>query len=272
MATHGTIATDGAQLYYEVHGDGPPMLIIQGGLSEAGATQQLADKLSDRYQVISYDRRGLSRSTAVDNSAPVTIATHADDAAAILGAVTSQPAFVVGPSIGAVIGLDLAVRYPGRVARLIAHEPPMPSLVQDPDQEAGLDEVAALAYDDVGAAIRRFAALGGHRSESQEPEASPAPPVGDIRANLQWFFDHDFSAVRAATFDVDRLLALPQPPQIIPTGGEESRGHWEYRCAEQLARELGSALVEMPGGHNGFVSHPRAAAALLDRLLTELAP
>ncbi|GAB3288980.1 alpha/beta fold hydrolase [Parasphingorhabdus pacifica] len=245
------------------------MLIIQGGLSEAGATRQLAEQLAQHYQVISYDRRGLSRSTVSRDPEPVTMATHADDAAALLAAVTTEPARVVGPSIGAVIGLYLTARHPDQVAMLIAHEPPMTSLVRDPEQETGLDEVAELAREDVGAAIRRFVALGGNREDSQEPGAGPAPSVGDVEANLRRFFSRDFPAVRAARLELDRIEAAPRPPMIVPTGGEESRGQWEHRCAVQLAYELDRKFIEMPGGHNGLVNHPRATAAVLGRLFTE---
>lgn len=266
----GTVATEGAELYYETYGDGPPVLLIQGGLSEAGATRQLARELAQQHHVITYDRRGLSRSTITHDPQPMTMATHADDAAALLAALTSEPVRVIGPSIGAIIGLYLAARHPDRVALLVAHEPPMASLVRDPEQEAGLDEVAELARDDVGAAIRRFVALGGSREGTHEPGAEPAPSVGDIQANLQRFFAYDFPAVRAATLELDQVDASSRPPVIV-TGGQESRGQWEHRCAEQLAAELDHKLVEMPGGHNGLVSHPWATADVLRRLFMESA-
>lgn len=265
----GTAAGEGVELYYETCGDGPPLLLIQGGISEAGATRQLADELAQQYTVISYDRRGLSRSTVSRDPEPVTMATHADDAAALLAALTSEPARVIGPSIGAVIGLYLVARHPERVALLVAHEPPMASLVWDRGQEAGLDEVAALARKDAGAAMRRFVALGGDGEGTQEPGAGPAPAVGDVEANVQRFFARDFPAVRAARLELDRIAATSQAPVIVPTGGEQSRGKWEHSCAEQLAYELDRRLVEMPGGHNGLVSHPWASADALRRLLTD---
>ena len=263
-----TVETGGAELYCEARGDGPPVLLIQGGLSEAGATQQLAEELAQQHRVISYDRRGLSRSAVSCDPQPLTMATHADDAAVLLEALTAEPARVIGSSIGAVIGLELAVRHPDRIALLVAHEPPLPSLVRDPDQEAGLDEVAELAREDVSAAIHRFAALGGSREGTREPGAGPAPPVGDVEANLRRFFAHDFPAVRTAALDLDQLAAPARPPVLV-TGGSESRGQWEHRCAQQLAVELDRELVELPGGHNGLVSHPRATADVLRRLFAE---
>lgn len=261
----GVVDVAGAELYYEVCGEGPPVLIIQGGLSEAGATGQLVATLATDYQVISYDRRGLSRSTA--STLPAGLATHADDAAAVLSAACARPAHVVGASIGALIGLYLTLRHPKRVTTLVAHEPPMPSLVSDPRREAGLDHVAMLARTDVQAAIRHFGSLSGHSGESREDGARAQPPVGDVTANLHFFFTYDFPAVRNCTFDVVQLATVPAT--VIPTGGAESRGGWEYRCANQLAQGLDCKLIELPGGHNGLISHPWATATVLRRLFTE---
>lgn len=273
VPTHrGTLTTaDGAVLYYETRGSGSAVLIIQGGLGEAGTTEQLADALSEHHQVISYDRRGLSRSTVAAESPPSTMATHADDAATLLAATAQQPAHVVGASIGALIGLHLAWRHPERVATLVAHEPPMTAVVNDPEREAALDEVAALADGDVVAAIQHMATLTSSGQTSAEEGARPAPPVGDLEANLRRFFDSEFPAVRHSTLNTEHITSIPTSTRVIPTGGLESRGQWEHRCAEQLAKVLGRELVEMPGGHNGLTSHPWATAAELRLLFTEAA-
>lgn len=267
----GTVAIDGAEIYYETRGEGPPVLILQGGLSEAGATEQLAEALAQNYRVISYDRRGLSRSVVSTEDSPTTISRHAADAGAILAALSARRARVVGPSIGALIGLELAVRHPELVATLVAHEPPMSTVVIDREHEAELDTVAALAREDVRAAIKHLASLTGSGQASAQPGARPASPVGDLDTNLRRFFEHDFPAVRSSTLDADRIKAIPRSTVILPAGGAESRGQWEYRCAERLAHELDREFIEMPGGHNGFVSHPWAIAAELTRLFTESA-
>lgn len=262
----GSVEIDGAEIYYETRGAGPPVLIIQGGLSDAGATRQLAEALAPHHQVISYDRRGLSRSGVAGPAPPVTMARHGADAGALLASLSARPAMVVGASIGALIGLHLAVLHPGSVATLVAHEPPMATVVADPEREEALDAVAALAREDVWAAIRRMAELTGSDRASAENGVRLAPPVGDVEANLHRFFAHDFPAVRSSTLDAAGVAGVPASTPIVPTGGVESRGRWEYRCAQRLARELGRALIELPGGHNGMTSHPWAYAAELRRL------
>ncbi|GAA1966572.1 alpha/beta hydrolase [Amycolatopsis minnesotensis] len=257
----GTVEVRGAQLYYEVRGSGTPLLLVQGGISEAGATDQLATELARQHEVISYDRRGLSRSTA-GGEVPVTMALHAEDAARLLAAVTDRPAHVVGASIGALICLHLAAEHPAKVATVIAHEPPMSRVVHEDTREKELDTVAELATTDVRTAIRHMVSLAGERPKPEEG-ARPAPMVGDVDKNLAWFFANDFPAVRASDLDAGKLSGAT----ILPTGGAQFPERWEYRCAQQLARELDVGFTEIPGGHEAPTSHPWATAAVLQRLL-----
>ncbi|GAB3497109.1 alpha/beta hydrolase [Amycolatopsis cihanbeyliensis] len=262
----GTVPVEGGELYYEARGAGDPVLLVQGALGEAGTTAQLADVLAEHYLVISYDRRGLSRSTVRQGAPPVTLSRHAADASVLLAELAAGPAHVVGASIGALVGLQLAVDHPDRVGTLVAHEPPMATVVADAEREAALDRVAELGRTDVRAAVREMAALTGAAGGSAEPGAQPPPPVGDLDTNLRHFFAVDFPAVRGCALDAARIAAVPEPVRIVPTGGAESRGQWEYRCAERLAGELGRELVELPGGHNALPDHPLAIAAQLRRL------
>ncbi|KAA1025489.1 alpha/beta fold hydrolase [Pseudonocardia sp. EV170527-09] len=249
-------------LHHEVTGSGPPLLLIQGGASEAGAARMLVDELAVTHRVLTYDRRGIGRSPA-DDDVPVPLTAHADDAAGLLAG--TGPAAVVGVSIGAVIGLLLAVRHPGLVTTLVAHEPPLPGLVRDAAFEAAMDRVEDLvARDDIGAAIRTMAALTSG-DDPVEPGYRPEPPSGDPQPALRRFLRHDVPAVRAARIDPADVTA--SGVRVIPTGGYESRGRWEHRCAEALAAGIGRGLVELPGGHDGPVTHPVAAAAALRGLV-----
>lgn len=257
-----TVDVDGGALYYESLGEGPPLLLAPGGMGDAGSSAQLATELADTYRVITYDRRGIARSDAGDG--PVTMDRHAHDAAALLAAVADGPAAVVGVSIGALLGLHLVARRPGSVSVLVAHEPPMAALVHDENATAALDHAAELARDDVWAAIRHMATFTT-AGDTAEPGHRPPPPAGDPETGLRRFFHHDFPAVRASTLGAEEVAA--SRVTVVPAGGVQSRGRWEYRCAEALAHGLGRELVELPGGHNGPVAHPRASAAALRALL-----
>ncbi len=116
----------GARLYYEEKGRaGPPILLIPPSGATASTWGDVVDGLAAVGRVIAYDRRGYTRSGGgVVRSAAV----HTRDAAAVLGALTSAPAVVVGTSAGATIALDLAVRRPDLVLAVLVHEAPWRAL------------------------------------------------------------------------------------------------------------------------------------------------
>lgn len=62
-------------------------------------------------------------------------------------------------------------------------------------------------------------------------------------------------------------LDAAQRAVLTPAGGVISRGAWEYRCAQTLAEECGRELLELPGAHNGMITHPRATAEVLRTVL-----
>ena len=124
----GTAAVGGAELYYEVRGRGPAVLLIAGATGDAGHFEQAADDLASEHTVITYDRRGNSRSRP---AGPTTLDQQADDAAALLPHVGVAAAVVFGTSGGAIIALKLAIRAPELVHHVIVHEPPFMQVLPD---------------------------------------------------------------------------------------------------------------------------------------------
>src|SRR2546428_12751403 len=139
-----TLKVPGANIYYEVRGSGPVLLMIPGGPADAGAFRRIAGYLESDYTVVTYDPRGLSHSTL---DAPVNderiVQIFADDAHRLLTATAKEPAFVFGSSGGAGIAFDLTAQHPEPVRTLVAHEPASPPLQPVPEREAqAIDESA----------------------------------------------------------------------------------------------------------------------------------
>jgi pimeloyl-ACP methyl ester carboxylesterase len=115
------VRSDGCDLYYEVTGEGVPILLIHPAGSTASTWGAAAEELALLGRVIVYDRRGYARS----GGAPAhSMSTHTADAAAILEHLRTSPAVVAGTSAGAAIAVDLAVRRPDLVRVVVAHEFP----------------------------------------------------------------------------------------------------------------------------------------------------
>jgi pimeloyl-ACP methyl ester carboxylesterase len=117
----GSVQSHGCDLYYEVVGEGVPVLLIHPAGATASTWGSATEELARLARVIVYDRRGYARS----GGAPApSMATHTSDAAALLEHLRTPPAIVVGTSAGAAIAVDLAVRRPDLVRAVIAHEFP----------------------------------------------------------------------------------------------------------------------------------------------------
>jgi pimeloyl-ACP methyl ester carboxylesterase len=117
-----TIRVPGACLYYQTQGSGPLLLILQGGDGDADGSMSLADHLVEHYTVVTYDRRGLSRSKLDEPFEALRLETHSNDAHLLLATLTTEPALVFGASMGALIGLDLVARHPEQIRMFVAHE------------------------------------------------------------------------------------------------------------------------------------------------------
>lgn len=269
-ASH-TLEVPGARLYYEVRGSGPVLMMI-GLPMDSTAFAAAARLLASEYTVITYDPRGISRSTIGDPEQDSTPELLADDVHRVLAALTAGPAYVFGNSGGAVTGLALATRHPGQVHTLVAHEPPLVGLLPDAARvRAATDEV----YDTYrsqgqGPAWAKFLIVGGFQAPAADAPREPAgqePPSARDVANGERMLAH---CLRPTSFYRPDLSALrAAPTRIVVGGGRASAGQLAHRTAAALARQLGTPLVEFPGGHTGFADEPESFAQTLRRALTE---
>jgi pimeloyl-ACP methyl ester carboxylesterase len=116
MAESRSIEHRGCRLFYDVTGDGPPVLFIQGvGVHGAGWAPQV-EALSRRFRCIAFDNRGVGRS--VPPGGPITVEGMAADAAAVMEAEGWRSAHLVGHSLGGLVALALALNEPSRAASL----------------------------------------------------------------------------------------------------------------------------------------------------------
>jgi pimeloyl-ACP methyl ester carboxylesterase len=111
-----TIRTTRLNTYYELHGEGEPLLLIRGLGSTCEGFKAQVDGLSPHFRVISFDNRCVGRSDQPQQ--PFTIGDMADDTAALLDALGVDSVHVFGVSLGGMVAQELALRHPARVRRL----------------------------------------------------------------------------------------------------------------------------------------------------------
>ena len=214
-----TLKVPGATLYYEVRGSGPVLLAIPGGPTEASVFTAFAEQLADRYTVVTYDPRGHSRSPVDNRDEDVSVAQHASDAAALIEEVShSEPAYVLGSSGGATIGLELVVRHGDKVKAFVGHEPPVMELLPDADrwrtifkdlQDTYRKEGVFAAFGKFGAAVEEGGPSYAEASQPSEPTPEMAQMMERMSANGEFFFEHEMMPIGGYVPDIDALKASP---------------------------------------------------------------
>src|SRR5215471_15073094 len=154
MTTTHMLETAEADIAYDVHGplptaDGRPPLLMIGQPMGASGFGALASHFPDRT-VVTYDPRGLGRSTRKDGRVDHSPTVQAGDVHAVIEALGAGPVEMFGSSGGAVTALALVAAHPGDVTTLVAHEPPLVGLLPDADQAFAAQRWVQAAYHDKG--------------------------------------------------------------------------------------------------------------------------
>jgi pimeloyl-ACP methyl ester carboxylesterase len=266
------LTVPGARLYFEVSGSGPVLLLIPGGPADADGFVPLASFLDDHYTVVRYDPRGISRSRLDGPAEDVPVSVHADDAQQLLLAIGNEPAYVLGSSGGAVIGLALAERHPAQVETLVAHEPPLLELLPEGDERRNGNQAIYDTYlkEGAGPAMETFAAIAGMGEEAPPADLDPealaamAQAMARMEQNLDFFFAHYLMPISAYRPDFSKLQEGSS--RVVVGVGEESGGQLANDTALALAERLGADAVVFPGDHVGMMMHPEAFTEKLDEV------
>src|SRR5438876_2134184 len=110
---------DGVEIYYEVHGSGPPLLLTHGYSSTSAMWQGQIEALSKRHRLVLWDMRGHGQSDYPDDPAAYSEALTVADMAALLDAVGAHSAIVGGLSLGGYMSLAFYRAHPQRVRALL---------------------------------------------------------------------------------------------------------------------------------------------------------
>lgn len=249
----------GARLYYEIYGSGPIMLMVPGATGSADSFQRVTEHLAAHYTVVTYDRRGFSRSQLDGpQDDDHRLETDAVDVRRLIEHVSDEPATVFGSSSGGVVALEVLTHHPSVVRTLVPLEPP--AVRQLPDGQQWVDSFLGI-YDlyrqsGMEPALKKFREHAFAASDRQVMAHGPRDPnIGKyVLANHTYWFEHELRQYPAVALDLDALKAHAN--RIVLMAGRESRGYPCYEVNVELAKKLGRDVIELPGGHIGYVTQP----------------
>ena len=273
--TTTAVRASGAVLQYELVGAGPVLLLIHGGIADSAILKGVAGLLATRRTVVTYDRRGYGDSPLEGPLQEQSVALHADDAHRVLADVTHESGDVLGISSGAFIGIELAMRHPDQVRKVVAFEPPLVELLPDREwfHRDGQETYDTYKRDGAQAALARFTGMvqdGDGAEPAQAPPEEPSPEtlafMARMGSNADFFFEHEFRQFGDWLPDLGALRTAGE--RIVIGGGDASGAQPARRAADALAERLGTRVAEFPGDHGSGISTRPGEFA--DRLLAVL--
>lgn len=283
MTTH-TLDAPGATLTYDIRhneASSEPILVLIGFPMAAAGFGTLSKHFTDRT-VVTYDPRGSERSVKSDPTSLASPDDHADDVHRLIQAIGGGPVDLFATSGGAVNALALVSKHPEDVRTLVAHEPPVASILDDREYALAACRTVYETYQRSGwgAGMARFIPLVSHRGPftadvagqrapdpalfgmPTEDDGSRTDPLLNESVITSTHYEPDFEALRAAS------------TQIVVAAGENSAGELANRGAVAVAERLGVETVIFPSDHSGFLGgeygqtgDPDAFAAKLGQVL-----
>jgi pimeloyl-ACP methyl ester carboxylesterase len=258
---------NGAALYYEKQGTGSPVLLIAGSTGDAGNFTRAADLLADEFTVVTYDRRGNSRSPRPSGWTTTSVAEQADDAAGLIDSLNLSPAVVFGASAGGLIALDLMIRHPQFVRAGIVQEPSIFSLLPDPmvalaPRRALIAE--ALQTEGPRAAIE---ALMRYLNDDALFAAIPSEILERMLGNADTILTIESPAFASWQLNTEDLTNLTVPITLM--FADETLSVYK-EVTHALAKQLKAELVVVPGRHAFYCYRPQDLADALRRIVKSL--
>ena len=239
------VITEGGEIYCERRGNGPLILLITGGMGDAGFYSSAADILANEFTVVNYDRRCNSRSTG-DRTIDMTIAQQARDAAAIISVMGFDKAIVFGSSGGGIISLELAALRPDLIDFLIVHEAPVVEILPDAEKWRSFNNAIYIKSQKEGweAALVDFM-----DSLINAPDIPfPSDLNERVSGNIDFFFKHEFKPFIGYIPDFRRIQE--NGVEMVVAVGAESDDAYYVRATREIASRIGCRCIKFPGQHD----------------------
>jgi pimeloyl-ACP methyl ester carboxylesterase len=223
----GRVQLGDITMYYEVYGQGTPLVLIHGGMGSTNSWVNQIPVFSQTYRVIALDSRGQGRTT--DANVPLGYHLMAEDTLRLMDYLGITSAYIVGRSDGGIIGIDMAIHHPERVRALVAFGA---NTYPDGVQAGFLRFLREASQDDLQKSLQ-----GDYVKLSDTPDHMP---IMVEKIKTLWLTEPNFTAQELAGIKTPTLVMDGQTEELI-----------RVDHAKEIAQAIpGAQLVMMPGtGH-----------------------
>lgn len=260
------------ELYYELTGSGEPLVLVHGSWGDHNAWRFVAPTLADSFEVLTYDRRGHSRSERPAGQGSI----HEDvlDLAGLVEHLGLAPAHIVGTSFGGSIALRLAAQQPEAFRSLSVHEPLLFGLLEEADwhvtggeyTQSAKSILEKLRRDDTVRGARQFIEeiAVGYGGWDRLPEGVRQTFIQNAQTWLDEQSDPDWDKI-----DLDSLADFPHP--VLLTRGERTKIYFPP-VVEKLSRTLPHAEQQAirGAGHVPHITHPAEYAEAIAAFVAQV--
>jgi pimeloyl-ACP methyl ester carboxylesterase len=193
----GYAPVNGLNMYYEIHGDGAPLVLLHGGLGSTGMFGEVLEQLAQHRQVIAADLQAHGRTADIDR--PIRLELMGDDVAALIAHLGLDKADVMGYSMGGGAALATAIRHPALVRKLVLVSVPFRRNGWYPEILAAMGQMSAAAAE----FMRNTPMYQGYAAVAPHPDHFPTllDKMGDLlRQEYDW---------------AREVSALPMPTMLV---------------------------------------------------------
>lgn len=271
-----TLELQGAKLRYHKVGNGPLLILIPGANGTGDIYMPLAKQLQEKFTVVAVDRRGYGQSELTESlpeevSNPESryrVKRDAQDIAELAKSLSDEPVYVLGSSSGAIVAMHVLKEHPDVVKQIAFHEPPintfLPNAKYWQDKNAEIIDIAV--NEGMPQAMKLFGETLNISSIDAQSMSKPAQAEDDAESKkrfeemLGWFKYE----IRQYTESDISLEDLNQHKDIITLlNGTDSKGSFPQEVNFYIKDETGINIVDILGGHLGYVQKPEGFAEVL---------
>lgn len=270
-----TIQANGITQYYEIEGEGPPLVFVHGAFVDLNLWDPQVAALRERYRVVRYDLRGHGR-TGAGSQATYTIELFADDLHALLDALGLDRVVVIGLSLGGMVAQSFAVKYGDRLRGLVLCDTAVSTRLTLSDRlqryvlfPRWLMHLTIRAVSAEG--FTRFSFWLARQTRSEAWLGRNERTRAYVRECMLAVPQEEYLKIYDAIYDFDLLdLGAINAPVLVINGEHESGS--VFRHTEEILRRVPEAQARVipDAGHTSNLENPAAFNALMMDFLDAL--